>query len=235
MSFIRKSFSNKRGIRRYIGPKRATLLLVLTAFISWVWNFYRSGAFDPRIIDQYRADHPLASIALFILIYAVSVIASLPSLPLNLAAGFFWGGGLGGIYATVGVTIGGAVSFSVARWLIGQPLAGRFDNKLVNRLQQEFDHGGWKVLAFMRINPVIPTGPLNYLLGITSVSAFNFLWVTFVFLLPPSITVAYIGDKLQTFTAQGSGANEMIKAILAISAAITLLALIKFVSRLLKK
>ena len=210
MSFVLKSFEKKNGWRRYIGPKRVVLLIVSAGFIFWAWEYYRSGALGPAIIEQYRVDHPVISVVLFILIYAVSVMASLPSLPLNLAAGFFWGGIPGGICAAAGVTIGGLASFVAARWLIGQPLAARFDNKLVDRVQREFDRSGWKFVAFARINPVIPTGPLNYLLGLTSISLGRFLWVTFVFLLPPAITVAYIGDALQTFTTQGSMAGEVV-------------------------
>ncbi|MBC8507833.1 MAG: VTT domain-containing protein [Chloroflexi bacterium] len=235
MSLILKSLQNKRGIRRYIGPKRIILLLGLIAFVCWAWECYRTGSLSPILIEQYRVSHPIGAVTLFILIYAISVIASLPSLPLNLAAGFFWGGMLGGAYSTLGVTIGGWVSFAVARWLIGQPLAENFDNKWAGKVQREFGQGGWKFVAFARINPIIPTGPLNYLLGLTSLSNRGFLWTTFIFLLPPSIAVAYIGDTLQTFTAQQSGVNEIVRSVLIISAAVTFLVGVKFAFKIFKK
>lgn len=235
MSFLLKSLQKKRGIRRYIGPKRVILLFGLIAFVFWAWDYYHTGSLSPTMIEQYRDNHPVGVVMLFILIYAISVIASVPSLPLNLAAGFFWGGLVGGVYSTVGVTIGGWVSFTAARWLIGQPLAEKFDNKWASKVQREFDQGGWKFVAFARINPIIPTGPLNYLLGLTSLSNRGFLWATFVFLLPPSIAVAYIGDTLQTFTTQQSGVNEIVRGILVASAAVTLLAGIKFAFRIFKK
>jgi len=235
MSLILKSLQKKRGIRRYIGPKRVILLLGLIAFVFWTWDYYRTGALSPTMIEQYRDNHPVGAVMLFILIYAISVIASVPSLPLNLAAGFFWGGLVGGVYSTLGVTIGGWVSFAVARWLIGQPFAEKFDNKWASKVQREFDQGGWKFVAFARINPIIPTGPLNYLLGLTSLSNRGFLWATFVFLLPPSIAVAYIGDTLQTFTTQQSGVNEIVGGILVASAAVTFLAGIRFAFRIVKK
>lgn len=235
MTFILKSLQKKRGIRRYIGPKRVILLLGFIAIILLTWDYYRTGSLSPAMIEQYRDNHPVGVVMLFILIYAISVIASLPSLPLNLAAGFFWGGLVGGVYSAVGVTIGGWVSFAAARWLIGQPLAEKFDNKWSRKVQQEFDQGGWKFVAFARINPIIPTGPLNYLLGLTSLSHRGFFWATFVFLLPPSIAVAYIGDTLQTFTTQQSGVSEVVRGILIVSAAVTFLVVVKFASRIFKK
>lgn len=235
MSFILKSIQNKRGIRRYIGPKRVILLFGFIALIFSAWDYYRSGILSPAMIEQYRDAHPVGAVLLFVFVYAVSVIAAVPSLPLNLAAGFFWNGLAGGIYSSVGVTLGSWISFMVSRWLIGQPLAERFDNKWVSKVQREFDSGGWKFVAFARINPIIPTGPLNYLLGLTSLSNKCFLWATFVFLLPPSIAVAYIGDALQTFTTQQSGVNEIVRGILVASAAVTFLAGIKFASKIYKK
>ena len=122
-----------------------------------------------------------------------------------------------------------------ARWLIGQPLADQFENKWASKVQDEFERNGWKFIAFARINPIIPTGPLNYLLGLTSLSNRDFLWATFIFLLPPSIAIAYIGDALQTFTAQQTDVGEIIRGILIASAAITFLALAGFATKIYKK
>lgn len=235
MSFLLTSFRGKTGIRRYIGPKRIVLLLFFIALVFFIWNYYRTGSLSPAIIEQYRKLHPVGAVILFILIYAISVMASLPSLPLNLAAGFFWGGFVGGVFSAIGVTIGGWASFAAARWLIGQPLAKKFDNEWVSRIQDEFDESGWKFVAFARINPIIPTGPLNYLLGLTSLSHLGFVWVTLTFLLPPSIAVAYIGDTIQTFAAQHSGDNAIVKGILIVSAAVTFLVGIRFVIKIFKK
>ncbi len=228
MSLILKSIKKKRGIRRYIGPKRIILLLALLAFVFFAWNYYRAGTLSPAIIEQYRDNHPVGAVLLFVLIYVISVIAALPSLPLNLAAGFFWGGLIGGVYSTIGVTIGGWVSFASARWLIGQPLAENFDNKWAGKVQREFDKSGWKFVAFARLNPIIPTGPLNYLLGLTSLSNRSFLWATFIFLLPPAIAVAYIGDTLQTLMDQQSSVNDIVRSILVASAAVTFVVGAKF-------
>jgi len=235
MSLILKSLTRKRGIRRYIGPKRIGLIMVFVAFIFFAWNFYRDGSISPEMIERYSNNHPIGTVILFILIYAISVVASLPSLPLNLAGGFFWGGLLGGFYSTLGVTIGGWFSFAATRWLFGQPLAEKFNNKWASKVQEAFDKGGWKFVAFARINPIIPTGPLNYLLGLTSLSNTGFLWATFVFLLPLSIAIAFIGDTLQTFTVQQSSFYGIVKGALVVSAALTFLVAAKFVSKILNK
>lgn len=235
MSFLLRSLQKKRGVRRYIGPKRIFLLIFFILFLYFFWDYYRSGAFNPAIIEQYRDGYPIGAVVLFIVVYALSVIASLPSLPLNLAAGFFWGGLAGGMLSTLGVTLGGWISFLLARTLIGRPLMGRFHNKWACIVQSEFERSRWKFVAFARVNPIIPTGPLNYLLGLTSLSNKDFLWTAFVFLLPPSIAVAYIGDILQTFTSHQSSVNDIVKGILIISAAVTFLVVLKFFVKIFTK
>lgn len=234
MSFIVKSLRKKRGIRRYIGPKRIILLVGFILFVSLTWDYYRAGNITPAIIEQYRTKHPIGAVLLFVLIYAISVVTALPSLPFNLAGGFFWGGVIGGVYSTIGVTLGGWISFALSRWLIGQPLTERFNSALVTKVQHAFDRGGWKFVAIARINPIIPTGPFNYLLGLTSLSHKSFLWSTFVFLLPPSVAVAFIGDTLQTFSAQTSGVEDIVRSILVVSAAVVFLIVVKYISKIYK-
>lgn len=235
MSFILKSLQKKSGLRRYIGPKRIALLVSLSIFLFFAWDYYKAGAFNPLVIDRYRDNYPIGVILLFLGIYALSVIAVLPSLPLNLAAGFFWGGLMGGFYSTIGVTLGGWISFILARSLVGRPLTLNFQNKWARIIQIEFEKSKWKFVAFARINPIIPTGPLNYLLGLTSLSNKDFVWTSFVFLLPPSIAVAYIGDAMQTFVARQPDVSSMIRGGLVISAVITFTVAIRFASKLFLK
>jgi uncharacterized membrane protein YdjX (TVP38/TMEM64 family) len=227
--------NEKAGLRRYIGPKRLMLLLLLLGGLFYVWNLYRQGELSPRIIEEYREGHPFAAVILFVVLYASSIIAALPTLPLNLAGGYFWGGVVGGIYSATAVTLGGWISFCLARGLIGQPLAKRFENKWGEKVKREFERSGWKFIAFARLNPIIPTGPLNYLLGLTSTSTVVFLWATFIFLLPPSIAVAYLGANLKTFVTDDVGVNSVISTILFCSGAVTFLACLKLASRIFHK
>ncbi len=211
------------------------ILGVLIGLIFVVWNLYQSGSLSPNVIEDYRVGYPVTAVFFFVLIYALTVCACLPSLPLNLAAGFFWGGLFGGIYSALAVTLGGWAAFAFARGLVGQPFNTRFDNKLLETVRREFASGGWKFVAFARINPIIPSGPFNYLLGLTSLSARSFVFLTMIFLLPPSVAVAYIGDTFRTFSAQQSEVREVVSGLLIISASVTFLFGLKIVVGLFKK
>ena len=116
--------------------------------------------------------------------------------------------------------------------MLGKPLAQRFGNRIVTEIQREFEANGWMFLAFVRLNPVFPTGPLNYVFGLTSINGFTYAWVTFVFLLPASIAVALIGQNLGMLVIGGYQAGS-VKTILAVSTAVTVLATLGYGARLL--
>ena len=229
------AMKSKKSIRRYIGLKQIIFASAYAGLAVIAWDSYLTGTLSPAKIEHYCDNDPVIAMVLFVIIYTISVVASIPSLPLNLAAGFFWGGIIGGIYATLGMTIGGWISFITARWLIGQPLAVHFESPWISRIQSEFDKGGWKFVAYSRINPAIPSGPLNYLLGLTSLSNIGFLWVTFTFLLLPAIAIAYIGESLQTVSSQPLEVSELVRRIIFISTILSLLVGVKFAFSIYKK
>ena len=228
MSVLKNWIHRCSALRRYVGPRRLLLLVGLALCMLLAWHYYRAGALNPVMLEKYRDQHPALSVLLFVLIYSVSAVTALPTFPLNLAAGFFWGGFWGGVYSALSATLGGWGSFVLARYGFGQPLAQRFDNCWLSKVQTEFESNGWKFVAFARINPIVPSGPLNYLLGLTSLSHPTFLWATFLFLLPPAIACGYIGDSLTSFTDRDSGINELVRSILIVSAAVTFLVGAKF-------
>lgn len=233
LEHIKRRLRAKQGVRRYIGPKRVAILLFMAVVVAGAWHLRRAGYLDPALLVRLADEQPFYVITSFILFYSVSVLTTLPTLPFNLAAGYLWGPLWGGVIATVATTLGALAAFGITRSLFGQPLARRMASPLATRIQQDFERQGWKILAFLRLNPAVPTGMLNYVLPLTSARWRTVLWTTFLFLLPPSIVVAYIGHELGTFVAEGS-AQQLVRLILATSAAVVVLAAIKYASNLMK-
>jgi uncharacterized membrane protein YdjX (TVP38/TMEM64 family) len=216
--------TKKRGLRRYIGPKRVAILLVLLAM---AWYLRRGNGFDFKAITLLVQAHPTGAVLIFIAAYALSVAAVVPTLPLNLAAGVVWGAVWGGLLSALGASIGCVLAFAIARYLIGQPLARHFDNNLIRWIQDELLGKGWKFVAFLRVNPVVPTGPVNYLFGLTSIGIVPYATATICFITPPSLLVAWIGSAAGDIPLTGTG-ESVWHATLAISAAVTLAMVMRY-------
>lgn len=206
---------------------RIFVLVLCAGVVALVWVIWRMGLLQSDALLGYRSTHPLAFVLLFMAAYAAAVVSGLPTLPLNLAAGALWGPLLGGIIAVVSMAEGSLIAFAAARFIFGQPLARRFDNKLITWVQTEFVNRGWRFLAFVRLNPAFPAGPLNYLLGLTSIDMGTYIWATFVFLLPPGILIAMAGHFVGTFFTHGS-LQTGLRAIVAASVALTILIAIRY-------
>lgn len=230
----RQWFAAKKGLRRYIGPKRIIFGLVLIGLFLLARYLQQQGLLSPDILRGYIAVYPTTAIVLFVAIYAASVVTSLPTLPLNLAAGFFWGWMAGGILATVGSGLGAIIAFLAARAAFGKLLGHQYDHELVSWLQKELRHKGWRIIAFVRLNPVFPTGLLNYVFGLTSVKFTTYASTSVISLFFPSLIFAVIGDSAGTFLMDGPAGN-IVRAILIISLAITLIFTIRFFTRYLNR
>ena len=211
-------------LRRHLSPKRMALVVLVVAVVLY---FRLRGPIDMGALQGLTVRYPALSIAAFLLTYAVSVVALIPTLPLNLMAGFVWGVLPGGALSALGASVGALLAFLTARYLIGQPLAARFDNVPLAWIQKEILGKGWKFVAFLRLNPVVPTGPINYLLGLTSVRFLPYAAATLAFLTPPSLLVAWIGKEAGSIPLAGTSAM-LWHGFLGLSTAILALVAVRY-------
>ncbi len=73
----------------------------------------------------------------------------------------------------------------------------------LNWANERIRDSAWQTIAFVRINPLFPTGPLNYVFGLSPANFSTYAWATLVFLLPPSVLIAAIGDLAGTYVLSG--------------------------------
>jgi len=227
---IRKSksitFWEKRGWRRYIWPKQLILLAIFGGGLAALHYLHLHGCLTPELVFRFIQEHQVSAPLLFLAFYIISTIFLVPTLPLNLGAGTLWGPFWGSILATLGFLGGAIPAFLISRTALGQPLATRFNNRFLLWLQTELDTRGWKVVAFTRLNPIFPSGPLNYVFGLSSISFVTYVWATLVFIYPPALVFAFIGYSSGQFLLQGLS-GDLWKAIMFVSLAVTALFLIR--------
>ena len=200
---LRDIFPRRQGIHRIIGRKRLVVLGLFLPLVIGAWYLRAEGLLRPELLSTVVDDYPILTALAFLLIYVLSVLGTLPTLLLNLAAGLFWGPVLGGLIATAASGGGAVGAFLIARGLLGRPLARRVDNRFVAWLQDEFEAKGWRFIAFVRVNPVFPTGALNCILGLTSVRTSTYILASLLFLFPPTLAFAIVGYEIGSFVVEG--------------------------------
>jgi uncharacterized membrane protein YdjX (TVP38/TMEM64 family) len=181
------------------------IMLALLVLLFWVVYKYTEGGRlftfenlkENRIIlKNYVKENFIKTILMYGLIYVVSISFALPGAAiLSIAGGFLFGTLYGVAIINVSATLGAAVSFLVARYLLGDILQARFGEKLKG-FNREVKENGMSYFLTVRLIPVFPFFLVNIFAGITKISLWKFVITTSIGIIPGSFVFAYAGDNL---------------------------------------
>lgn len=213
-----KLFSSPADRRRGI----VAALVVVAAFVSLSLFVRRYGAFITDVdalrawIRQFGALAPLV----FIVIQAVQVVvAPVPGQVVALAAGYLFGPLAGTVYSLIGVIIGSAIAFSLAKRYGRSFVEDVVHEDVVERFDGFVDTVGIPgLLAFVAI-PGLPDDAVCFLAGLTKWSLPTFLGVIAIGRLPAYVFTVYAGGEL---------ANGRIGSAIAILAVIVLASIVGY-------
>ena len=195
------------------------LLAILIVFlISGGVCLTGQNVFSADRLTALLGRYPVLAPLIFLAIYAVAPSLFLPSIPLTLAAGFFWGPVWGVIFSITGATLGSCLPFFLSRYLFQDTVRAKIPEERWNWLQDKVSLYGWKAVAFTRLIPVFPFNLLNYLFGLTPILFFHYLWSTFVFMLPACIAFVAFGSSLGELILRGSVRGLIIGIVIAVLA-----------------
>jgi len=156
--------------------QRVRVSAAIGAVVVLLWWAGRSLA--PGVLNvlaHIQGLGPVAPLA-FILIYAFAVVALVPASLLTIAGGAVFGLIRGVIYALIGATLGSTAAFllgrHVARRLVARRLAAmpRFA-----AIERAVSARGRRIVFLLRLSPVVPFNVLNYALGLTTISVWDFI------------------------------------------------------------
>ncbi len=162
------------------------LLLVLAHFIPVT---AATDAFSRRVRAFGFLGPPLFGAA-----YIVATIIFIPAAPLTLAAGAVFGIWTGMAIVSAGSTVAAAASFLIARYLAHGFVERRAaKSPRFRAIEQAIAQRGWKMIALLRLSPVVPFTLTNYLLGLTEIQFWPYVLVTWIAMLPATFLYIYLG------------------------------------------
>jgi len=125
--------------------------------------------------------------------YALAVVAFVPASLLTLAAGAIFGLARGVVYVFMAATLGATAAFLVARYVargaVERRLAGTPRFAAIDRA---VGAEGRKIVFLLRLSPVFPFTPLNYVLGLTRVRFADYVLAS-AGMLPGTFLYVYYG------------------------------------------
>lgn len=175
--------------------KRILIVLLLILFAAhYLWDLTSYIPPDRLQAILGKAGHQAPLLYMAIMDLAV-ILPFIPTLPLDIAAGAFFGPFLGTLYSAVGATAGAAAAFLIARYL-GREFIARFLSGHINFCTRCSDRLLTKVVVISRLLPVISFKVVSYGAGLTMMSLRSFSLATFVGMLPMTFAYNYFGSAI---------------------------------------
>ncbi len=146
----------------------------------------------------YYGSHQVLTVAIFMAIYILQTVLSLPGAAiLSLAAGAIFGAMLGTVYACIAATIGATLAFLVSRYLLRDLVLTKFGGKLEG-MNRELESRGFSYLLFLRLVPVFPFFLINLAAGLTRLPLRTFFFGTMFGIIPVGFVFVNAGASLAT-------------------------------------
>jgi uncharacterized membrane protein YdjX (TVP38/TMEM64 family) len=127
-------------------------------------------------------------------VYLVAVLLFVPGSVLTIAAGALYGLWTGTLIVTFAANASAALSFLIARYVARERVerAARAHPRFA-AVERAVTDGGWKMVALLRLSPLVPFTVGNYLFGLTGVRFVPYSLASFAGMLPWTAVFAYIG------------------------------------------
>jgi len=169
--------------------KRLIVVLLLAAGIIAAWRW--RSLFDPLALTGLIGGNPLAPLA-FLAMHIAGSLCFVPRTLLALGAGLVFGMWWGILWAALGSLAGAVAGFLVARYL-RSGFIDRAEPARLAALLARAEHGGWRMVAVLRLVPLIPHSLTNYALGLTRVRLGAYAVGSLLGQLPMTIAYADLG------------------------------------------
>ena len=145
-------------------------------------------------VEHWVRAHGILGAAVYVAAYVVAVLLFVPGSVLTLGAGAIFGVLWGTVLVSLASTTAAALAFLIARHLARASVErwARGDRRFA-ALDQAIKDGGWRIVALLRLSPVVPFSLSNYLYGVTPVPFAPYVLASWVAMLPATIVYVSLG------------------------------------------
>lgn len=205
------------------------LIVVLLAafFLFDIGQYFNLDAIKSQqaSLDAQMAAQPWVAAGVFFVVYVLVTALSLPGAALmTLVGGALFGLAGGTALASLASTLGATLAMLLSRYLLRGWVQSRFRQRLA-RIDEGVEREGASYLFALRLVPVFPFFLINLAMGLTSLPARTFWWVSQLGMLPGTLVYVNAGREL--------GQLESLGGILSpgLIGAFVMLGLLPFLSR----
>ena len=177
--------------------------LIAAFFIFDLGQYFSLDYFKSRQaqIEGYYHEHPLQTALVFFLIYVAVTALSFPGAAvLTLVAGAIFGLLWGTVIVSFASSIGATLAFLASRFVLRDSVQAKFGDRLKAINDGVAKEGGFYLFT-LRLVPAFPFFVINLLMGLTSMKALTFYWVSQVGMFLGTVVYVNAGTELAKITS----------------------------------
>ena len=207
--------------------KLILLVFIIAGIPAFLYLRYGSGVFSKdtasTVIEYLRQNSRFAFLIIICLQIVQVVVCVLPGQPIQFAASYMFGIGVGFLLSIIGAIIGTTISFYLAKVLGSDAMHMFFGEEKVRDYQRKLNSGRGLLLAFLiYLIPGIPKDLVSYAAGISEMRFRPFLLVATIGRSPGMLGSLLLGHFFE---------SRNYTAIAILSAVVAVILLICFVKR----
>ena len=216
----------EEGTSRWIKLLLALFLVGFILFVvldSTIGNGWVIDAVETFL--EWIEDNPVPGIFVFIVVYFFATVFFVPGSILTLGAGFVFanafglGAGvfLGTLAVFFGASSGATVAFLLGRFLFRDWVSRKTKQySIFEALDTAMAEKGFRIMALLRLSPIIPFNVLNYIAGVTAIGFWQYVWAMFA-VLPGTILYVFLGASAGSLAdSANSGDNSFVTIIVVV-------------------
>ncbi|MGE3343489.1 MAG: TVP38/TMEM64 family protein [Vicinamibacterales bacterium] len=143
-----------------------------------------------------------AGVVVFAAVYVAAAVFMLPGSVLTLMAGFAFGPVWGTVLVSPVSVLAATLAFTLGRTVARARVASRAGgDPRFSAIDRAIGDQGFRVVALLRLSPVLPFNLLNYALGLTRVSLRDYVLASWIGMLPGTVLYVYLGSIATNLSA----------------------------------
>ena len=179
------------------------IILFIILFGVLIGLSYSGASKHLKNLEGWIAGFGIWAPLVYILVYITATVAAVPGSALTVFAGSLFGSVKGVIIVSIGSTIGAGLAFLVSRYFLRNRFEKTFEgNEKFQKLSRLTKRNGSIVVAIVRLVPIFPFNLTNYGFGLTRVPFKDYLFWSWLCMLPGTILYVVGGDAVKTAIAE---------------------------------
>jgi uncharacterized membrane protein YdjX (TVP38/TMEM64 family) len=165
--------------------------IIVALVIAWILLPVKEWI---EALTRWVGEMGIVGAVVFAAFYAIATVLLAPGAPLTIAAGLVFGVAAGFPIVLIGATIGAALAFLAARYLVRDKVKAMVESRpKLKAVDRAVADEGWKIVAMVRLTPIVPFNVQNYFFGLTEVKFWHYVAATAIGIVPGVLLYLYLG------------------------------------------